>query len=135
MSLDAYLKLNLAQDGGLAKALFAKAAGEAQRRTLPLTPPYSADGTPAYLTPAMSTWFNAQIQPVRRSALQEILNLFNSMLIGRSGNRGKLLEHERDKLEAEAAQKIVEERRLFQHSSDINDVHRDLRAESARYEA
>jgi hypothetical protein len=135
MSLNAYLQLNLTSDAESAKMLFAKASGEAQRKTLPLTPPYSADGTPAYLTPAMSSWFNAQIQPVRRSALHEILSLFNSMPVGRSGNRAKLFEHERDKLETEAAQKIVEERRLFQHSSGINDVHRGLRVESARYEA
>lgn len=135
MSLDTYLRLNLAADGELAKALFARADAEAQRKTVPLTPPCSTDGTPAYLTPSMSTWFNAQIQPVRRSALQEVLALISSMPVGNSGNKAKLFEHERDKLDAEAAQKIVAERQLFEHSSNINDVHRKLRAESMRYEA
>ncbi|MGB9366573.1 MAG: hypothetical protein WCE79_11235 [Xanthobacteraceae bacterium] len=134
MSLTAYLNLPLTQDSPLAKSLFSKVTTEAQRRNIALTSPHSSDGMPPFLTPAMAGWYGGQVQPVRASALLDVVASFNSMVTSKGQLRGKLLEHEFSKIDSEMFQKIADERRLFEQNSNITDIHRELVEERQRYE-
>ena len=135
MNLDDYLKLNLDPESPVAKDLWARLDQESRTEQLSLTSAYSADGVPAYLTSAMSAWYNRHIQPLRRSALQEVIQSFDAMVVTQSGLRGKLYEHEKDKIDLEAYEKAAEERMQFERKTDIQNVHRDLSTERRRYEA
>ena len=102
-------------------------------RTVSLTEACSKDGTPAYLTPEMSAWFNGQIQPLRHGAVQDVVQAFHNM-VGRTGLRGRLIEHEFDQIELHKFQNMAHERTVFEHKTDIENVHRNLLAEQQRYQ-
>lgn len=131
MSLKRYLDLNLQDDTPIAQDLFARLEGDTR---LVLTPEYSADGTPAYLTPGMAAWFNSQINPVRSGAVHEIVEGFHSQVIPKSKIRGKLMEHERDLIDLQAFEKIAEERMIFEANTNIADVHRELLEQRKTYD-
>jgi len=69
MSLQQYLTLKLDSESPEHKDLLSRMEVESGREQLSLTPPYSEDGVPGYLTPAMASWYNRHIQPLRRTAV------------------------------------------------------------------
>ena len=134
MTLQQYSQLDLSHDSPTAKALLSRLDQESSSNSLSLTAVHSNDGTPPYLTHAMNAWFNQYIQPLRHGAIHEIVDTFHSMVVPRSGIRGRLIEHEHDGIESEAFRQIARERALFASNTNIMDVHRELSQERERYE-
>ncbi len=91
--------------------LFAQVHGEASSsEPLALTGLYNADDShPPYLTPVMRSWYRRYVALTRGPALQEIRGSFAAIEPGK-GQRGFLLESERDRIEREKNAEIEKER-------------------------
>jgi hypothetical protein len=131
MSLKQYLDLNLQPNSEVVADLFSRLPSDTR---LTLTPEYSVDGTPAFITPSMSGWYNSQISSVRSGAIHEIVENFHGQVIPKNKIRGKLIERERDLIDLQAFEKIAEERSIFEANTNIVDVHRELLEQRKSYD-
>lgn len=59
-----------------ADKLFAKLSDEAMWSSIELTPVYSKDNRPPYLTPNMYSWYATNVQLYRKSAVQQVRSEF-----------------------------------------------------------
>src|SRR5690349_6387127 len=82
----------------------------------------------------MSAWYNRYVQPLRWSAVHDVVDAFHEMIVPNTGVRGRLLEHELNRLEFDAYQKAIEERKQFERDTNIVNLHHDLTSERNRYE-
>jgi hypothetical protein len=107
--------------------LFGQVQGEAQsNEPLDLTGLYNADDSrPPYLTPVMHRWYLRHVPRTRGPALQEIRGSFAAIELGK-GQRGFLLESERDRIEREKNAEIEKERDRYFLDKDVQDTGKDL---------
>src|SRR5262245_57227717 len=78
MSLSNYLSKDFGPSSAATKNLFGRLAEETGRPTLNLTPVYSTNGVPAFLTPAMDGWYRTYVHPMRGRAIEEVSSEFES---------------------------------------------------------
>ena len=74
------------------KDLFERVSAESSQSTIVLTPVYSTDGTPPFLTQEMSAWFASLILPYRSGAIEDVHDEFKRRNL-------KLFEQEIDNIE------------------------------------
>lgn len=130
-----YQELDLSRDGAIAEALFREGDAESGRTELPLTASHDADAAhPPNLTPRMLTWYLSHVARVRGGALEEIREIFNAITPAR-GQRGFLLEAERDRIESEKFRGIKQEREQFFQSALVQRTTADLEEAQRDYDA
>jgi hypothetical protein len=114
-------------------SLFARLDEEAERSILNLTPVYSTNGVPAFLTPGMDGWYRTYVQPVRGRAIEEVSGEFESQSNKKSG-KGFLFEKERDEIDQLTLHEIHKERETFMQRKDAAYVHDQLMEKQQAYD-
>ena len=112
MSLKAYESLDLAKKSDTTKDLFDRVSAESSQSTIVLTPVYSTDSTPAFLTEEMSAWLHSFILPYRSGAIEEVHDEFKRRNL-------KLFEQEVDKIEQKKLGDIAGERALLRQNKEV----------------
>src|SRR5262249_38236503 len=77
-----------------------------------LTPIYSTDSTPAFLTQEMNAWFHSFILPYRSGAIEEVRDEFERRNL-------KLFEQEVDRIEQKKLADIASERALLRQNKEV----------------
>ncbi len=134
MSLAEYQALDLRADGPLAKDLDARLEAEAAQPVLSLSSPHGANiGCPALLTSGMRAWYGANVASARQSALSEVRLTFEKEILP-SGNRGFLIESEKDEIDQRKQAHLQAERDNFFQRKDIRDLNEEIRRLHTEYE-
>jgi hypothetical protein len=132
MSLDKYVSLDVSRHSEAAKDLLARVELESPHEKIVLTPVYSLEGHPPFLTQEMDAWYRSWIQPFRGPALEEVISAFQSRTLPRGGN-AVLFEHARDRIEQKKHQEIGVERETFKQKKEVEGVLRELRESREQY--
>jgi hypothetical protein len=127
MSLQDYENLDLTKKSDIAKDLFDRISIESNQPTVVLTPVYSADDTPAFLTQEMSAWFASWILSARSAALEEVYDVFKRRNL-------KFFEQETDKIEQQKLTNISNERALLRQNNDVQFLRTRFAELSSRYD-
>jgi hypothetical protein len=133
MSLSNYLGKDFSTKSTAASELFERLDDEASRRAINLTPVYSTNGVPPYLTPAMESWYRAYIQPLRWRAIDEVSGQFESKSVKKS--KGFLFEKERDANEQRTLHEINNERETFLQRQAAEYLSKKLPEKREEYDA
>ena len=72
MSLQTFLQLDLSKKSATAKDLFDRLPREAAQSNIALTPFYSTDEMPPFLSQEMSSWYASNVQALRSGAIQDV---------------------------------------------------------------
>jgi len=134
MSLAEYKQMDLSFDGPAARTLLDAAPREAESSVISLSAEYNADDSqPPFFTPIMKVWYRHVVASPRGTALQEIREEFSSIDLGK-GQRGFLLEGERDRIASEKFRQIGSERDQFFSNEKVNRVTAELAEAKRTYE-
>jgi hypothetical protein len=133
MGLSNYLSMDFGLRSPAATTLFAQLDDEAGRKVINLTPVYSTNGVPAFLTTVMGGWYRTFIQPVRGRAVEEVSSEFESKSSRKSG-KGFLFERERDEADQLTLHEIYKERETFMQRKDATYVHEQLMEKQQAYD-
>jgi len=134
MSVDNYAAVDFDSLSPIAKDLFDRLAREVENEVIYLTPVFSRDGLPPFLTMEMSSWYQSRVRPLRGPALQTTIAIFQARNLPRGGH-GILIEHERDKIEQTKLQEIATEKETFQQINEVANVVSELADVRGQYEA
>jgi hypothetical protein len=134
MSVDKYASIDFGPSSPIAKNLFARLESELENEVIYLTPVFSRDGLPPFLTMEMSSWYQSCVKPLRGPALQAAIAIFQARNLPKGGH-GLLLEHERDKIEQTKLQEIATERETFQQIKEVANVVSELADLREQYES
>ena len=111
----------------MVKDLFERGSAESSQSTIVLTPVYSTDGTPAFLTQEMSAWFASWILPYRSGAIEDVNDEFKRRNL-------KLFEQETDNIEKKKLSAIANERALLNQNNEVQFLKTRFSELSARYD-
>ncbi|WP_398470219.1 hypothetical protein [Tardiphaga sp.] len=134
MSLQEYDQLDLSYDGALARMLIDNAPKEAAQGSISLSGEHNSDdGRPPYLTPAMQLWYRRVVASVRGPALQQLRSEFSAIDLGK-GQRGFLIESERDRIERRKFEEITKERENYFTDEKVKRLSAELEDAKHAYE-
>lgn len=127
MSLSTYIQMDFSKKSDAAKDLLSRLEHEVMSSDIVLTPVYSSDETPPFLTQEMGAWYAEYIQTSRVGAVDEVSNGFTS-------RGGKLFEQERDRIEHEKFQAISGERDILRQNKDVDFLFERVNELRSRYD-
>ncbi len=134
MSLAEYRALDLSAGGTIAQDLARRLDDEAQRHAVPLSSPYGARAeSPALFSPAMTGWYQQHVAAPRRTAIAEVARAFDRDPMP-NGNRGFLLEAERDKVEQTKLEHLRVARETFHQQNAVKELHAEIERLHAAYD-
>lgn len=134
MSLDAYKGLDLSLNGPLAQSLLSEVDREAGSTSISLASRHTATkNRPSFVTPVMSQWFSSNLAGIRDGALEEALKPLKDIELGK-GQKGFLLEAEKERVEREKYRNIEDERDRFFANAKIHRLEEDLDRMTREYE-
>lgn len=105
--VEEYSSLAVRQGDPLYEELMQLAAAEAEAASIPLTRQGDDGAMSGGLTPAMSSWVNTKVGPIRQAALNQVESLTSSIQVGRSGY-GKSHEIEGDRIKRASIKRRIE---------------------------
>jgi hypothetical protein len=127
MSLQNYLRIDLAKKSEVVKELFDGMPRETDQTNIVLTPLYSTDQIPSCLTPEMSNWYATHIHALRSSAVQEVATEFER-------RNGVWFERQRDRIEHDKLSKISGEKDLLLQNKEVGLLRQRVEDLKSRYE-
>ncbi len=128
MSLNDYVNLDLSKKSEAARDLLDRIGRETDQGTIVLTPVFSPDGTPSFLTQEMSAWYASVVQPYRSTAMQDVYDEFKR-------RNCRLFEHEADRIEQNKLKDIAGERAILRQNKDVEFLRNRFTELNDRYSA
>jgi hypothetical protein len=114
--------------------LIEAAAKEALHGSISLSGEYNSDDSyPPFMTPVMQLWYRRVVASVRGPALQEVRSAFSAIDLGK-GQRGFLIESEKDRIERRKFDEIVKERDQYFSDERVRRLSAELEDAKRSYE-
>jgi hypothetical protein len=132
-SLEQYVSLNFTKNSSAAADLISFLDREANKSQIGLTPMYSPNGTPPFLTEGMNSWYSSAVQPARAIALAEVTAEFGRCKTP-TGKQGFLYENRRDTIERDMLKKISDDHQVLMQDAKVARRYSELQKRRHDYE-